>query len=470
MKNNLLYTTLIAGSMLLSSCGEDLLNLQPEQSLSNDVVFSGPAEATGAMLGVYSLSQQFDVFGSLPAIIADFQADNVDFIGSFPTLQEIRLFSTAADNGSLSTMWYQHYRVINAANNVIARVNDVPGLSDALKAQFVAEARFMRALMHFQLVNNYAQPANIGGDGAPGVPIVTEPFEGTVELPARATVGEVHAFIRTELAAIVGALPASYATAAFTRGRATSGAANALLARLHLYRGEWADAATAANAVLSSPLYALADDYTFWSQNGPEYVFAIQNLAIDNGRTGSGGWAAYYNPAERNSRGDCPFSNYLINAYNEEAGDRRFTQLTQVGANGRTYTTKFNDPFNNTDDAPVIRTTEMALTRAEALVRSTNTVNVEALTILNNLRARAGLPAFVAIDATSLLNQILIERRKELAFEGHRRMDLLRNGEHLRPVGDAQRAASAPGQDRTIMPIPQRERDLNPNLTQNPGY
>lgn len=169
-------------------------------------------------------------------------------------------------------------------------------------------------------------------------------------------------------------------------------------------------------------------------------------------------------------RGDTPFSDNLIAAYEEEAGDLRFTTLTQVGQDAltaeRTFTTKFDDGITNADNAPVLRITEMYLNRAEANFQNGSSVGDTPLNDINTLRARAGLSALDAVTLDIILN----ERRKELAFEGHRRMDLLRNGLNLRRPGMANEAESAPGQPKTIFPVPVNELDLNPNLDQNTGY
>lgn len=459
------------GTAFLSSC-EDRLELEPQQSLSTSLAFVDKRAAEGSLIGVYSAVQDLEVFGAIPQTIADYQSDNVEFIGSFPTFQEIFQYNTLSDNGSISTMWRDNYSAILAANAVIKNVPGVedPTFSAAEKSQFVAEAQFLRAIVYFQLVNNFAQPINVGGASAPGVPLVLEPFEGEVDFPARATVGEVHLQIKADLEAAAAALPATY-SGEFTRGRATSGAAQGMLARLHLYRGEYSEAASFANQVISSSTYALAPDYGFYNGTTSEDVFTIIMTAIDNSRTGSGGWASYYSPAEDGARGDCPLSADLIAAFQEEAGDKRF-DLTKVGANGMVYTTKFPDAVNNTDNSPVMRITEMYLTAAEALAEQ-NGVNQASIDLMNPLRERAGLPTWSVGDFASgeaLTSAILVERRKELAFEGHRRMDLLRKGLPLRPAGDVNAAQAAAGQPKTILPIPQREVDLNANLVQNQGY
>ncbi len=471
MKKLFIYSLTLAG-LGLSACQEDL-EIDPQQSLSTDLIFSSEATATGATIGVYGLAQDLDVFGSMPQIIGDFQADNVDFIGSFPTLNEIKNYTTLSDNTSIQAIWRDHYFVILAANAVIANVPNVvdENFTAEERAQLIAEAKFMRALTNFQLVNLFAHPYQQDNGASAGIPLVTEPFSGEVTLPERSSVNVVHEAIRTDLTEALADLPADYASAELTRGRATQGAANALLSRLHLYREEWQDAADYADDVITSPLYDLAPDYSFYSGNTPETVFAIQNTAVDNGRTGSGGWSAFYEPAEQGGRGDAPFSASLIAAFEEEPGDLRFAEKEE-GDNGRLYTLKFNDAVNNTDNAPVIRVTEMYLNRAEALVEL-NGIDPVAIGLMNELRLRAGLGTWTAADfatADELLDAIANERRKELAFEGHRRMDLLRRGQPLRPAGDSNFSNSQPGADKTIMPIPQRERDLNTNLSQNSGY
>lgn len=461
------YIILSAFALSLASC-EKKLDLLPEQDLTEETIFNSPSTAKSAVLGIYSTAQTLDFYGSLPQLIGEYMGDNVEFVGSFPTLQELRDYTTVSTNSNVSGIWQLHYQVITRANKVIARIPGVPGLSDAEKAQYVGEAKFMRALAYFQLVNLFAQPYQVSNGSNLGVPLVLEDFTGTISYPARNTVNEVHAQIQTDLTEAAAALPASYPNSVETRGRATKGAAFALLSRLHLYREAWGEAETAARAALATNQYERASDYSFYSKDTEEDVFTIQNSAVDNGRTGSGGWAAYFTPTQAGGRGDAPFSASLIAAYEAEPGDRRYAlKQTGTAADGlsRVFTTKFPDAVSNSDDSPVIRTTEVYLNLAEALARQTP-ASSEAITILNELRNRAGLaPKLVFLTPQALVDAILLERRKELAFEGFRRMDLLRNRQ---PLGAG--AAAAFGADKTILPIPQRELDNNPSLQPNPGY
>lgn len=470
MNKHHIFKYLLSGLLLTVAVAcEDRLEVEPEQSLSTDLAFASELSAQGSLIGVYSLGQDLEVFGSMPQVIADYQSDNVDFIGSFPTLQDINNYTTLSDNSSIQVIWRDHYNLILAANAVIENVPNVddPAFTAEEKAQFVAEAKFLRAMTYFQLVNLFADSYPVADGSNPGVPLVLEPFEAEVEFPERATLDQVHAQVQQDLQDAATGLSGL----ALAPSRASSASAQALLSRLHLYRGEWQQAADLAKTVMDAGGFALSPGYDFYSQNTSEEIFSLQNSATDNGRTGSGGWASYYNPAELNGRGDAPFSQDLLDAYAQEPGDKRFTALTQVGENELTYTTKFPDAINNSDNVPLIRITEMYLNRAEALAEL-NGVNQESVDLVNALRARAGLPAWTIgqfVSQEAFIDAILTERRKELAFEGHRRMDLLRKAKPLRTSGPTADNAQ-PDDPKTILPIPQREVDLNPNLGQNDGY
>jgi uncharacterized protein Usg len=461
----------LAASLFLFGCEKDL-ELYPQQSLSDNSVFTSASTAISALNGVYSTAQSYEFYGSLPQLIQDYMGNTVEYVGTFPTLQDLNTFSAVSTNTSLQSLWQVHYQVITRANKVIANMNSVTELSGTEKAQYIAEAKFLRALAYFQLSNLFAQPYQVSSGTNLAVPLITADFDGVITFPSRSTLNEVHTQIVSDLNDAASVLPVSYGSAEETRGKATKGAAYALLSRLYLYRGEWAKAESAARNTLAQGIYDTAADYNFYNGNTSEDVFTIQNSAIDNGRTGNGGWASYYNPAALAGRGDAPFSEDLIAAFEAEPGDKRFDKkISGNAADGlpHFFTTKFPDASTNSDNAPVIRTTEVYLNLAEALAQQSSSVNSEALSILNDkIRDRAGLGAKAVSSKQDLINSILVERRKELAFEGHSRIDLLRNRQNLRSGN----SAAAFGADKTILPIPQREIDNNPGLQgqQNKGY
>lgn len=446
------------------SC-EDRLEVVPEDNVASNTVFGSLATIDGAVVGIYSRFQDQDLNGN-PQLISEFMSDNVNFVGSFPSLQEIDIFQSLATNATIDNIWIDGYRTIGAANNVIVNLPDVDiatvtGLTDALVRQYVAEAKFLRAITNLSLVDQFAQPFQFNGGSNLGIPLVTQPFEGgdisEFQLE-RSTVNEVHAFILQDLAEAIPDLPD-------TNGfRATSGAAIALSARLSLNREDWSAAAAMADQVISSGNYTLAPSLDFYDNNSgsSEHIFVIANNSTD---TGGGVYVNFFNPAP-GGRGDAPFTQDLIDAFAAEPGDLRFSELsapaTDALGNDAVFTTKYPDVVNNASDGMILRIAEMYLIRAEANLRGGLSVGDTPVNDVNLIRNRAGLGDVATIDLDGILN----ERRKEFAFEGLRRMDLLRNNRNLRPGGGPE---SAPGADQVIFPIVDDEINNNPNITQNPG-
>ncbi len=463
------------------SC-DDELELSPQQSLTDTSIFSDPLAAEGALFGTYNLLQDLHVFGSMPQIISDYVTDNVQFVGTFTGLQDLNTYSITANAGEVNEIWRDTYEAILAANAIIANIEEVPDIDEANALQFKGEAYFIRALCYFQLVNFFGQPFNIENGARPGVPLYLEPFGVEVILLPRRSVADVHDQIIADLGEAQNLIPDDFNV----QGRASVQTAIALESRLRLYRGEWQEAADLANVIISGEVHSFAPDYTFFNTLSPEIIFSIENLDIDfenqnDEESGSGSWDAYYEPNDQGGRGDAPFSADLVAVFAEESGDIRASFKEQ----GNTFsgvlddfTLKYDDGATNSSDPALIRFSEMMLNRAEALVEL-NGVDIEAIGLVNQIRVRAGLSEWTTgqfSNADDLIDAVLTERRKELAFEGHRRMDLLRRGLPLRTAVSAPANASdrgigiTAGDDRAIFPIPARELDNNPELTPNPGF
>lgn len=463
MKNLKILAGIFMSTALLVGC-DDELDLAPEDILTQDVAFSNESTTRGVLAGVYSTAQQDDVLNGTTQLMGEWQSDNVEFVGSFPTFNEVRLYTTLSDNTSVAGAWDDNYETIGGANLVIKNTPlvDDPSFTEDERNNVIAQAKFLRALVYFNISNWWSQPLQVGGPDTPSVPLVLDPFEGEVTFPERATLGAVQAQIEQDLLEAIPFLDDA------DRSLATKGAAEALLARLYLYQERFAAAADYANRVINNPAYSLATDYSFYNTLSSEHVFTLVNTAVDGQDSGEG-FSGLSNPVPT-GRGDAPYSDNLLAAFAEEPGDLRFSELTQVGADAltevREFSSKFPDGINNSDNAPVIRITEMYLTRAEANLRAGSSVGATPLADINLLRDRAGLAPLGSVN----LDQILNERRKELCFEGHRRMDLLRNELNLRRPGMPNESESAPGANKTILPIPVLQIDLNPNMSQNPGY
>ncbi|MEM8847632.1 MAG: RagB/SusD family nutrient uptake outer membrane protein [Bacteroidota bacterium] len=474
-----IYKTIavLLGLIFSLSC-EDRLDVTPEDNVASSTVFNSLATINGLVVGIYSKNQSGDLNG-MPQLTSDFMADDVNFVGSFTSLQEIDQFETLATNTSIDNIWLDGYELIAAANNVIQNLpevnpDEVTGLTEEIKNTFIGEAKFMRALTYFQLVNLFAQPFQFSGGTNLGVPLSLQFFEGgeisEFQLE-RSTVNEVHALIEQDLLDAIAVLPEDNGV------RAEVGSARALLARLYLYREQWDEAAEFANQVISSGSYSLAADYNFYDSNpgSSEHIFVTVNTATDGPQDSSvpGSdevYSNFYNAAP-GGRGDAPFSANLLAEFgfavgDTITGDRRFDELsiaaTDAGNNPTFFTTKYPDVVNNASDGMVLRIAEMYLIRAEANLRAGTAIGDTPLNDVNVIRTRAGLPDLATVD----LDAILVERRKEFCFEGLRRMDLLRNNRNLRPAGGPE---SAPGANKVIFPIVDDETTNNPNITQNPG-
>jgi starch-binding outer membrane protein, SusD/RagB family len=469
MKNKNIIFTLMS-SLLFFSC-DNSLDLKPEDSLTPEVVFSNETLTKGALNGLYSSAQSSNVLSGTYDAITEWQTDNVKFVGSFPTFNDINNYTTLSDNTSIANIWAAHYNTINQANMLIKFVPNVPStptddFTSEEKDNIIGQAKFMRALMHLRLSACFGHQLQQKDKGANlSVPLLLEPFTGTITYPKRSTLAEVHTQIEKDLLDAIASIEVST-----DRTKATIAGAKALLARLYLYQDNWPKAANFANEVINTTGYTFATNFAFYNTLNPELVFTLQNVAGD--AAGAESYSKMFNGVNANGRGDCPFSQNLKDLFAAQPGDLRFgAALTRTGTNATSasdlFTSKYPNGTSNTDDPPVIRISEMYLIRAEANLRGGLTVGgVTPVQDVNRIRNRAGLSDLLTVDVTTILN----ERRKEFCFEGLRRMDLLRNNLPLRSSGLANNAQSQPGSDKTIFPIPQRERDINPNLEQNNSY
>lgn len=451
----------------LSAC--DLIDVEPAQSIDADYEndFENADVARAALEGVYSSIQADGVYGGFFTTMGDFTADNAAFSGSFTTWQNARDFNVLATHGPSQNMWADHYNAINAANNVISRTpglvdsgND-PEADESFGDRVVGEALFVRGLMHFNLVRLYGQPYEPGGQNSQdGVPIVIEPTTTPdQDLEAtRSTVEEVYTQVISDLQEAKELLGPSDSGI-----RASQEAATALLAKVRLYRGQYAEAASLAEEVINSGSFELADPVSVTENGGSssESIFAIRYLATDN--TGVNDFpSSFYLPGDLGGRGDITVRENLYSLIEE--GDQRGFGGLIYEFDDSAWTAKWNSS-QNADDAFVLRLSEMYLIAAEGLARTGE--EGDARTYLNAVRDQANAsPIADDVTGSDLVDAIIQERRIELAFEGDRRHDLLRLERDL----ETNTSTAEVGNTQRIFPIPQRDIDVNSNLTQNPGY
>lgn len=412
--------------------------------------------------------------------------------------QDIANFVTATDNAAALDIWRGPAPGILRCNLVL---QNVPGMSinETLKKRIIGEAQFLRAHYYFILVRLF-------GD----VPLITTPQTPGDDLrPARTERSKVYDLIIKDLTGAINNLPAKSAYAAEDIGRASKGAAIGMLAKVYLSLGQYQKTADLC-VQLNTLGYALnanyADNFNPQTKNSIESLFEVQY----SGKTSFSFWdnenqASWVSTFTGPRNADFVGGGYgwnqptqeFVNAY--ETGDKRKDQtvLYAGGPNfdGKVYKSTYSvtgynlrkflvpksispDYDTNPSDFPVLRYADVLLMYAEALNELGKTAEAQAASTgintggpLNRVRNRAGLPDVQGLNQAALREKILQERRMELAFEGHRWFDLIRvnNGQYglnfLHSIGKVNAATK-----HLLLPIPQKEKDANPNLSQNTGY
>jgi starch-binding outer membrane protein, SusD/RagB family len=497
MKTKFLKTYLLAilTLMILGSGCEKFLEIEPQGELTKE---NFPTSASDALLAVNasyaSLREWHYNSGGYP--ILDIMSDDAHK-GSNPNDQGSNLipydvFSYTTTQDGLSRWWNELYLGIKRANVVIEKVPDIT-MDEALKTRYIAEARFIRGLMYFDLVRAWG-----------GVPLVenTEPPLNLV----RSSSEDIYNFLINDLKFAEANLPLKNEYSGADLGRATKGAAQALLARVYLFRGDFANAEINALAVINSGKYGLEplfiDANSVDGNNGIESIFEIGALQSEGTESGGNQYANTQGVRGNPNRG-WGFNRPSLDLENSfEAFDPRLKgtiiELKDtldgivIFGDGTTpdetfdanniliekeyYNRKVWVPGENTitqwgHHRRLIRYADVLLMAAEALNENGNTA--DALFYLNQVRERARqgnnsiLADITTTDQTLLRNAILEERRHELAMEGLRFWDLVRTGkavEVLEPLGFV-------AGKHELFPIPQNEIDISQgSLTQNPNW
>ena len=450
---------LLVGVSLLPIACNDRLEVEPDNFIDADQAVATSSDVEALLVGAYDLLSDDDLYGGI--LLRDGELlggdDEIFWDGTFVDPEEIFTKRILVNNAQVEQTWLEAYEAINIANNVLANLEVVgedleADEAAALKAQVEGEARFIRGAMYFELVRFYSRAWNDGDPSANlGVPIILDPTATIDEASfvSRATVAEVYDQVLADLQTAADLLPPSNGFFA------TQYTAQAVLSRVYLMQGQYAEAAAAADAVISSGEYQLtesyADAFANESANTTEDIFAIQVTSQD----GTNEMNSFFAPPSNQGRGDIYVQESHLALYEE--GDERLAFFYFDDDLAQTYTGKWTNQFGNVN---VIRLAEMYLTRAEANFRASTAVGATPLEDVNTIRERAGLDPLTELT----LDTILEERHLELALEGHRIHDLKRTG---RSVGDL------PFDDpRLVYPIPQRELDANPELQgqQNTGY
>jgi starch-binding outer membrane protein, SusD/RagB family len=466
LKMNKVLLSGILAIGLLGSCSKDFLDQKPYTQITPEDALATESDMLAALRGTYATLRAANLFGRNIQVIGDLSADNV-FIS---TKNSGRFFAwdqyvfTSA-NTEYTGMWTDSYTAILRANNII----NASVAGSAAVNQYKGEAYAIRALMYFNLVRTYARPYTDNPAG-PGVPIVTQ-YDPKLK-PARSSVADVYALIQADL------LQAYNLMTQYTgSNRFSKYAARALAAKASLYQGLNQQAYDFANDVITNGGFTLATSAnlgSYWSNvaGNPatsklETLFEVSADATLN--VGTDELAYMYLQA---GYGDLLVNPTLYNLYN--ATDVRRSLITvgsRAGGEAVAYiVNKYKSVSGDRDDKKVLRLSEVYLIASEASARIGLATEPRALTLLNTLMAQRDPSLVYASTGAQLINDIVQERRKELAFEGDRSYDLTRLKRDITRVGGTYSITSIPyTNDFRLAPIPQAERDVNP-ITQNPGY
>jgi hypothetical protein len=442
---------LVPVMILVASGCNSILDTTPKDTIPEATAISDAPSARAALAGMYTSLQSTNSYGEELVEFGDLSSDNADNSGTFTSYLEADLNQLRSNNASIFDIWTSAYDGINRANEIITKVPAVAGLDDTEKAEIMGEAYFVRALDYHNLVKLFG-----------GVPIRTAPTASVTDVgsPTRSSVPEVYTQILHDLDS-AGAL----ITNTEPNTQATAAAVSALRARVLLYSGDYAGAQAAAQATEGSLDCDLASNYgDLFPETGAgpcEDIFQITaTLTQENFLSYD-----FLNVYELAPSLD------LMHAYDPSflPASSDVEDYAPTDTRGQWNILVDGDVFGNkyrsvvgTDYIPVIRLAEVVLINAEALARQNQLP--EAVTELQRVQSRAHATLFTlgTHTQTDVINAIIDERRKELAFEGDRWPDLVRLGIAATVLGI--------NPNQTLYPIPAREIAVSPTLTQNPGY
>jgi len=501
MKKIIITTFLLA---TFSACS-DFLDVKPETTLPSANFYKTKADFEQAVVGIYAPLQ---TIYSQDWQLSELRTDNTHFIfnignrGGKPT-EDIATFTVETNNVTVITQWNTDYLIIARTNEVLGLIDEA-SLDQIVKNSVKGQALFLRAFAYFDLVRKFG-----------GVPLMLVPPKSYEEtFKSRSTATEIYNQIIKDVNASVSLLPVK---STGTLGRATSGAANVLLADVYMTLGRWAEAEAALLLVTNMGYNLLpnyADVFKPSNKGNSEIIFEIGYIfgtsqplfsavpysflpATPNPAVITG-----VSPANANGGGSLNIPTpEMIAAYESQVNDKRFAAsigfFTGAGAlvgiptyTNQPYIIKYLHPhavYGQTDENwPVYRYAEVLLMLAECLNEQNKS---GAIGYLNQVRTRAGLPDKVFTSQTAFRDDVLKERRVELAFENKRWYDLIRAGKAIEvmnafgvsmlanpqnyyyPTGTTPPPNSFNVTANLLLyPIPVTEIIVNPQLTQNPGY
>ncbi len=490
MKKKIIF--IISGCFLLLNAGcKKFLTEKPQSFLTPDNFYKSAADATAALNGVFSGMQAQAYYGRTVWIISENSADLLYTAPGNTDRMSLYLNNYTATNGEISNWWINSYKMIKAANDVIAHVPAI-NMDVTARNNIVGNACFLRGLAYFDLTRSFGN-----------IPLIVAPIVGSTDTtlyPNRSSAADIYRQIISDLQyAEANCLPENKIPSS-SKGMVSSGSASAMLARVYLTRANtpFADAAdnqnalAACNKVINSKVYSLlpnyADIFDVSKKYGAEHIWCVR-FALPPA-TGNITLRMFTPNIINGSASFFCQNNFFTSGYSAADSIRKNYNLANKAVsvtNGTTQSVtpffyKYRDPYwlangggnNSQVDWIVIRYADVLMMQSEAM-NNIDPANAAKFDGVNAVRKRAGLT-----DPTQLLNltntptssafvdSLVKDRARELCVEGERRWDLIR-------LGRFKQAMSTLGitidDNHLLFPIPQSEIQVNKNLLpQNPGF
>lgn len=477
---------LLVGIVAFWSCDQNELLDTPAPNVADNVFFSSDDAVINALAGVYDPLGWYNYSQLTEWAIGDAVSDDAvkggGGNGDYAEIFALTQFNSNSENPLIGTRWKDFYVGINRANRLIEGLTDNTNVSEEISKRAMAEAYFLRGFYLFNLVKTFG-----------GVPIVDHLLSPSEFTLPRNTEAECWTQIEKYFIAAAAELPKKSQLGASELGRATWGAATAMLAKSYIFQAKWPEAESTAKAVVDSREYDLQSNYgdlfTISTDNGIESVFDIQfadlqstgwldenegshmEILMRSRDSRNGGWGFnlptqdLYDEFEDGdirrewtiiSDGDVLWEGTPDEEVIHTAKDPVFNPDAVTGYNRRKGTLPASLRGNGEDQAGlnlrVIRFADVLLWQAEAAVHNGS----DWQTPLNRVRTRVGLGLSPITDP---IMAVYHERRVELAMESHRYWDLVRTGRGNLMQGYTE--------NKRFLLIPQVEMSLNPQLTQN---
>jgi hypothetical protein len=491
MKNLYIYTFAVY-ILLCFGCSE-ILDIEAEGTISGDVLTNDETIEKSLIGAYYSLGGISDGtdggellggdFIVIPTLMAHAQGLEIFWSSvQAPGYANFIDKDIITTNTRVAANWKRAYEVINTVNNILLNIDNV---STANKNRIQGETLAIRGILYFEMVRLWAPQYDADGVNPASdlaIPVMTEPIVSIDQIttPVLSTIDVVYDQAETDLSTAATLLEPFGKNGT----RLNYYACQAYLARLFLQKGEFADARTYADNVISSGAFTLtATPMAAFNNisNSPEDIFAIQQTLANNtgDRSSGSGITTFYSSLLESGLGILGIlksslnSSFLINTPKFNASDLRGTVDLSVDSSttsGQITTAFYRNVYNpalispakyirGDNVLPVIRLSEMYLTRAEAAFESLGgTVTQAAVDDLNKIRSRAGINTVSITDFTTpevFFDSLKLERTRELIYEGQLLHDLKRWGGYIGSKFDPK----DPWDDNYVLPIPQSEQD-----------